>query len=263
VAACAKLPRRNWLSPPIASNSRTPRFCTTVSAWRDIAHLIMLMEEHIVPEQPGRALLSALLRLHDTSLQRIPLDPTLGDVYNSRESLLQQAVQGVAGWLHAGRPRREASNIAFLLAVRQRVLDLVGALASLSNALTDRASQHTDTIMPDYTYLQHAHPTSLAHYLLSFGYPIWRDFDRLQAAFGRVNRCPGGAGSINGSRLPLNRRRVADLLGFDGVVTNTRDAMWQADLPIEVIGAVVAAMINVDRLAEDLQIWCTREFKPG
>ncbi len=226
----------------------------------DIAHLLMLLEVGVVPREAGRPLLAALLELHDTPLDEIPLDVALGDVYNSREQLLKQRVPDVAGWLHAGRPRREASTIAYLIALRNRLLDLVAALAAYSRALTGRAGEHVDTIMPDYTYLQHAHPTTLAHYLLAFAYPVLRDFDRLLGLFRRVNTGPGGAGSINGSRLPLNRRRLAELLGFDGVTVNTRDAMWQADGPIEVSGAVVAALINVDRLAEDLQIWATREF---
>ena len=114
--------------------------------------------------------------------------------------------------------------------------------------------------MPDLTYLQHAQPTTLAHYLLGFVFPIGRDFERLRAGFGRVNRCSGGIGSVNGSGLPLDRGRLADLLGFEGVVTHARDAMWQADMPVELMAAVVAAAINVDRLCEDLQIWVTREF---
>ncbi len=226
----------------------------------DLAHVIMLVEVGVVPRDAGRSLLAALLELHDMPVDQVPLDASLGDVYNSRERLLGQRAPAVAGWLHAGRPRREASTIAYLIALRSRLLDLTAALVSYSRALTTQAGEHVDTIMPDYTYLQHAHPTTFAHYLLAFAYPVLRDFDRLLGVFRRVNSGPGGAGSINGSRLPLNRHRLAELLAFDGVTVNTRDAMWQADGPIEVSAALVAALINVDRLAEDLQIWTTREF---
>jgi argininosuccinate lyase len=114
--------------------------------------------------------------------------------------------------------------------------------------------------MPDYTYLQHAQPTTLAHYLLSFVYPLLRDLDRLQGCFLRTNRSPAGIGSINGSRLPVDRRRLAELLGFDGVIVNTRDAMWQVDGPVEITAMVTALLLHLDRLAEDLQIWNTAEF---
>ena len=124
----------------------------------------------------------------------------------------------------------------------------------------DLAEKHINTIMPDFTYLQHAQPTTLAHYLLSFVFPILRDFERLQACFRRVNMCSGGIGSVNGSRLPLDRQRLAELLGFAGTITHTRDAMWQADMPVEIMADVVASVINIDRLGEDLQVWVTQEF---
>jgi argininosuccinate lyase len=114
--------------------------------------------------------------------------------------------------------------------------------------------------MPDYTYLQQAQPTTLGHYLLGFVYPMLRDAERLRACFQRINLSPGGIASVNGSRLPLDRNRLADLLGFDGIVLHSRDAMWQADTPIEITSAATALLVNLDRLAEDLQVWSTREF---
>ena len=87
-----------------------------------------------------------------------------------------------------------------------------------------------------------------------------RDVERIEACFRRTNVSPGGVGSINGSRLPLDRGRLMELLGFQGMIANTRDAMWQADGPIEVMAAIVALLVNVDRLAEDLMIWATQEF---
>jgi argininosuccinate lyase len=82
----------------------------------------------------------------------------------------------------------------------------------------------------------------------------------LRGAFERANLSPAGSGSTNGSRLPLDRPRLAQLLGFDGLALHTRDAMWQPDGPIEVLAAVVALLANTDRLAEDLQLWATVEF---
>lgn len=226
----------------------------------DLAHSIMLIETGIVPREGGRELLALLLAMHTIPVDDFPLDPALGDVYNSREHYINQRAPAAGGWLHAGRPRREAATIAYRLAVRRRLLTIVQDLCHLARATVDQAEAHIATVMPDYTYLQHAQPTSLAHYLLSFVFPMTRDLDRLRTCFARTNVSPGGAGSINGSRLPLDRQRVAELLGFDGVIHNTRDAMWQADGPIEILATIVALLVNLDRLAEDLQIWVTREF---
>jgi argininosuccinate lyase len=140
------------------------------------------------------------------------------------------------------------------------MLNLLAALVGLAEAVANRAEEHLGTLMPDYTYLQQAQPTTLGHYLLGFVYPMLRDSERLRASFGRINHCPGGIGSVNGSRLSLHRGRMAELLGFDGVIHHTRDAMWQADTPIDVAAAAVMLLVNVDRLAEDLQVWVTQEF---
>lgn len=226
----------------------------------DLAHSIMLLEVGVMPQGAGRRLLALLLELHELPLDRFPMDPVRGDVYTNRERWLAERDREAAGWLSAGRARREATTTAYHLAVRNRLLALVEAMAACLRALLAQAEAHMTTVMPDYTYLQPAQPTTLAHYLLGFAYPGLRDLERLRAAFGRINRSPAGGGSTNGSRLPLDRKRLVDLLGFDGIVHHPRDAMWQADGPVEVTATVVALLLNLDRLAEDLQIWCTREF---
>jgi argininosuccinate lyase len=226
----------------------------------DIAHVIMLMERGIVPWDAGRELLAVLVEAHNIPAAEFTLDPALGDVYKSRERYIEEQSPSAGGWLGAGRARREVTNIGYRLAVRWRLLFLLESLGQLAGVVVSRAREHSGTLMPDYTYLQQAQPTTLGHYLLGFVYPMLRDADRLRGCYRRINLSPGGISSVNGSRLPLDRQRLADLLGFDGVIHHTRDAMWQADTPIEITSAVVALLVNLDRLAEDLQVWATREF---
>ena len=123
--------------------------------------------------------------------------------------------------------------------MRSRLLSLSYATEKWLRRCIDRAEEHRATLFPDYTYLQPAQPTTFGHYLLSFIYPGLRDLTRMRAAFEHVNQSPAGSGSVNGSRLPLDRAGLAELLGFDAVIPHTRDAMWQADGPIE-IGALTA-----------------------
>jgi argininosuccinate lyase len=226
----------------------------------DLAHAVMLIETGLIPPAAGAGLLAALLELHAIPPAEFPFDPAQGDAYNNREYMLRQKAPETAGWLQAGRARREVSTIGYLLVVRERWLGLVGDLLDLMTTLLDLAGSHLQTLMPDYTYLQTAHPTSLAHYLLTFVQPMTRDLARLQAVFERTNLSPAGAGSTNGSRLPLDRERLAELLGFDGLVLHARDAMWQPDGPIEALASLAAMLANADRLAEDLQLWATAEF---
>jgi argininosuccinate lyase len=225
----------------------------------DLAHLVMLVEEKVIPREAGGQLLHALLAAHPRPPIDFAHDPATGDLYSNREAYLLMSTPHV-GYLSAGRPRREAITIAFRMAVRSRLLKLARALARCANGAAELAEVHKATLFPDYTYLQTAQPTTFGHYLLTFVFPMLRDLERLQTQYAHINVSPAGSGSVNGSRLPLNRARLAQLLGFDSLILHTRDAMWQADGPIEVSALLATTMINFDRLAEDLQIFATQEF---
>lgn len=114
--------------------------------------------------------------------------------------------------------------------------------------------------MPDQTYLQQAQPSTFGHYVLTFAYPALREANRLWSEQEWVNRSPGGAGCVNGSRLHISRTRTAELLGFDGVIEHTRDAMWQTDGLVTLLATAADLVSNLSKLAEDLEIWDSREF---
>ncbi len=179
---------------------------------------------------------------------------------NVREKALQERIGDAAGWLNAGRPRREAGRIAFRIALRARLLDLAQAIARFASALTENAARERDTPMPDYTYLQAAQPTTAGHWLLSHAYPALRDLDRVLADFAATNRSPAGAGGVNGSRFPLDRERLARLLGFAGPIPHTRDAMWQADGFADTAWHAALAATTASRFAEDVEIFGSDEF---
>jgi argininosuccinate lyase len=224
----------------------------------DVAHIIHVAEQNVMPREIARTLLAALLELNQDA--NFVYDPQHGDAFTNREHWLRAHAPAVAGYLATGRARREATTVAFRLRVRRDLLVLMRALGDAQQAMLDLAARHVTTVMPDYTYLQQAHPTTFAHYLLTFVYPLRRDFVRLRDTFVLINQSPAGIGSTNGSRLPLARERMAALLGFAGVIKHTRDAMWQVDAPLQVVSAAATLMLHLDKLAEDLQIFNTTEF---
>lgn len=224
----------------------------------DLAHTLVLIENNIMPVQDGQALLAALLQLRQCPADFQP-QAAHGDIYTNREVWLTSHASA-AGWLGTGRARREAITTAYIIKQRELVLDLIDALHGYLETLIARSEQGKALLMSDYTYLQSAQPTSFGHYLLGFAFPALRDLDRLQALYARLNLSPAGCGSNNGSRIPQSRQRLAELLGFDGLVTHARDAMWQADLPIETAAVLSTITVNLDRLAEDIQILATDEF---
>ena len=251
-------------------------------ALADLAHILALLDQGLIASEPALELLAALLELRDSGGGRelrgtaapltddasaavlegdgIRLDPALGDLVMNREAWLRGRIGRTAGYLLVGRPRREAVTVGFHLAVRARVLALVAALEELQRTLVDLAADHLRTLAVDYTYWQPAQPTTLAHALLGYAYPLGRDVERLQAAFGRANASPAGAGCTNGTAIPLDRSAIARQLGFDSVVVHTRDANWQADLAFELAAIAASVSLSLDRLAEDLITWGTREF---
>lgn len=226
----------------------------------DIAHVIELHEYGVIPEEPARRLLALLLEAFETPADRFPYDPAYGEVYNSRERYFADRLGDAAGWMHAGRPRREAVRVALRLHLRSALADLVQACADLAEALARLAEAHRETWMADQTYLQHAQPSTFGHYILSFADPVLRDGRRLLDALSWTNASPCGAGCVNGSRLLQDRSMAADLLGFASVIDHTRDAMWQVDGFIEMMSASASLLITQSKLAEDLEIWASNEF---
>ena len=151
----------------------------------DLAHVIDLGGD---PRRGSPACCSG--RCSSCSTSRRAIDARYGDLANVRERLLEQRIGTAAGWLNAGRPRREAGRIAFRLALRTRVLELAAASLASPTALVALAARERDTLMPDYTYLQVAQPTTAGHWMLSFAYPALRDLERLRRDFAWVDRSP-------------------------------------------------------------------------
>jgi argininosuccinate lyase len=226
----------------------------------DLAHAVELADRAVVPPPAARSLVGALLDLAALPVEAAGYDPAHGELYASRERLLEASIGADAGWLRAGRTRREAVRTAFRIRLRAQVLDLVDAAAALATTLADRAEEHVDTLMPDYTYLQQAQPTTFGHYLLSFADPVLRDAGRLLAEYGHVNASPAGSGAANGSRIVDDRPGSARTLGFDRAVEHTRDAMWQVDPFLHVLTAAASLLVTQDKLAEDLEIFASAEF---
>lgn len=229
-------------------------------SYADLAHVLMLIEAGVVPAAPGRALLAALVELHDAGLAALRLDAKWGDLYNNRDAELQRRVPEAAGWLHAGRARREALTLGWLIHQRVALAAVRRDLAALLGGLADLGERHAADVMPDFTYLQHAQPTTLGHFLLGFAEPLRRDGQRLAHEAALLDQSPAGAASTNGARLPLDRERMRDLLGFAAVTLHARDAMWRPDVAINLMGVLVSVATGVARLAEELQLWTTDEF---
>ncbi|GAB2695171.1 lyase family protein [Kitasatospora kifunensis] len=226
----------------------------------DLVHLLTLHEMGVVPDAAASELACEILQITQTPASAFPYAPVYGDAYNSRERELERRLGPTAGWLHTSRTRREAGRIAFRLALRDQLLDLHEAVAGFVVALSRQACAHADTVWADNTYLQPAQPSTFGHYLGGFGEEVSRHLDRLESAYALADRSPAGVGGVGGPRLPFERERLADRLGFASVGAHTRDAMWAIDGVTDAALAAVHSAITADRLAEDLEIFTSPGF---
>jgi argininosuccinate lyase len=227
----------------------------------DIAHAVALSEGGALPAETARALLGGLLELHAIPAAEFPWDPALGDAFNSREAELVRRIGGdAAGWLSAGRPRREAFRVALRASSRRGAAELVSALADGAGALARQARELRDALAADYTYLQAAQPTTAGHLLLAYAYPALRDAERLRHAHRELSRSVAGAGGSAGSRWPLDRSLLAELLGCDGLVQHAKDAAWQWDVYAELLATLAIATTHLSQLAQDFEIYASHEF---
>ena len=243
-----------------AESAHGPRLAHGLSL-ADLAHAVALVEGGDVGGDDGRALLRGLLELHAIPGDEFPWDPSLGDAFNAREAELERRVgRSAAGWLSAGRPRREAFRVGLRLTARSSVRELHDAFLGQVEALARHAGAMRTALATDYTYLQPAQPTTIGHLLLAYAYPALRDAERARRSHAALGESVAGAGGSAGSRWALDRARLAELLGCDGLVEHAKDAAWQADVYVELLAALAIAATHQSQLGQDFEIYASQEF---
>jgi argininosuccinate lyase len=243
-----------------AESAHGPRLAHGLSL-ADLAHAVALVEGGDLAGDDASGLLRGLLELHEIPGDEFPWDPSLGDAFNAREAELERRVgRSAAGWLSAGRPRREAFRVALRLTARSGSRELHDALVDQVAALARHARETRTALATDYTYLQPAQPTTVGHLLLAYAYPALRDADRARASYGVLAASVAGAGGSAGSRWSIDRERLAELLGSDELVEHAKDAAWQADVYLELLATLAIAATHQSQLGQDFEIYASQEF---
>ena len=225
----------------------------------DLAHTVMLREQGIISKEDGSKILGGLLRIRDEGMEK--LDFSYEDIHISLESrLIDMVGEDVGGRMHSGRSRNDEVATCIRLALREDLAGLLEEIYALRSTLLILAEKHINTLMPGFTHLQHAQPTTFAHHLCAHEAALGRDFDRTLDAFSRVNLCPLGAAAFASTGFNLNRKRTQELLGFEGLLENSMDAVSSRDFLIECASVFTNLMINLSRMAEELVIWSSSEF---
>lgn len=220
----------------------------------------MIVEQGIISAQQGARLLATLSKLEQFGVDSLELDPHNGSMlFQIERFLIAELGEDLGGRLHIGRSRLDQGPTVRRLFKRNMLLAVLDGIVGLREALIYKAAANAAVVMPGYTCLQHAHPAIFGHYLLSFVSKLEDDFDRLVSAYGRLNLSPLGGAGLSGTSWPIDRKRTAALLGFDGVVKNAK-LVREAYYAAEVASGLAMLMSTLNDLATDLHIWSSYEF---
>ena len=221
----------------------------------DRAHVVMLAEQGIIDDSTAGDILSALDAVETAGHAELPDGE---DVHEAIESAVIDRIGQSGGKMHTARSRNDEVAACIRYRLREDVLELVETLVGARNQLIDVAHEELTTVMPGYTHLQPAQPTTVAHWLLSYEQALQRDTERLLDAYDRFNQNPLGAAAFAGTPFDIDRDRTAELLGFDSVAENSMDASATRDFLVEVTSAVAGLATTLSSLAEDVVVMASK-----
>ncbi|MFB6107233.1 MAG: argininosuccinate lyase [Haloplanus sp.] len=221
----------------------------------DRAHVVMLAEQGVVGDDEAGAILAALDEIAEAGHGALPDGE---DVHEAIEAAVIDRVGPEGGKMHTARSRNDEVATCIRYRLREDLLSAAEATLALRESLAATAADHTDAVMPGYTHLQPAQPTTVAHWLLSYERAVARDTARLLDAYDRTNASPLGAAAFAGTTFDVDRERTADLLGFEGVLANSMDAVSTRDFLVESLGALATLAVTCSGLAEDVVVFANR-----
>jgi argininosuccinate lyase len=184
----------------------------------------------------------------------------LEDVHLNIEKRLTALIGDAGKRLHTARSRNDQVATDIRLYLRASIDEIVNLIRKMQQALLNLAEQHTETVMPGFTHLQVAQPVSFGHHLMAYYEMLCRDTERLLDCRKRVNKLPLGAAALAGTSYPIDRERVAQALGFDGICLNSLDAVSDRDFAVEFCACAALIMTHLSRFSEELIIWMSPAF---
>jgi len=226
-----------------------------------LAHAEMLAKQNIISAadladiQKGMAQIKGEIEAGQFEWQL-----ALEDVHLNIEARLTALIGDAGKRLHTGRSRNDQVATDLRLWLRSNIDEIQVSLTALRSALLNLAETHAATIMPGHTHLQVAQPITFGHHLMAYFEMFSRDASRLADCRKRMNRLPLGAAALAGTSYPIDRDWVAQKLGFDGICTNSLDAVSDRDFAIEFCAFSATLMMHISRLSEELILWLSPRF---
>ncbi len=226
-----------------------------------IAHAQMLAKQGIIERREADILCDELAQiLDDITTGKLPIDMEAEDIHMFVEEVLTSRVGDVGKKLHTARSRNDQVALDLRMYLMNRVEELSEDITKLILALTDKADEYKEAIMPGYTHLQRAQPIMFGHHLMAYAMMLLRDLDRLADCKKRMNISPIGCCALAGTTYDTDRYFEAEQLGFDGIAMNSLDGVSDRDYVIELLSALSILMMHLSRLSEEIILWSSWEF---
>ena len=227
-----------------------------------MAHAAMLGKQGIIEEHEAEKIIDGLKAiLEDIKAERVELTTDNEDIHMNVESLLTGRLGETGKRLHTARSRNDQVAVDFRLFVKREIPTIIRMCLDLEKVLVKKAQANLETVMPGYTHLQRAQPTTFAHYMMAYANMFRRDVTRLEDCLERMDECPLGAGALATSTYPVDRFQTAAALGFQKPTDNSMDSVSDRDFAIEFLSACSILMMHLSRFSEEIILWCSWEFK--
>ena len=227
-----------------------------------MVHAAMLAKQGIITETDADALIAGLEDiLQDIDSGKLAIDMTCEDIHMFVEQVLTQRIGDVGKKLHTARSRNDQVALDIRLHLREEIDNITALTKELIAAVTAKAEEYADTIMPGYTHLQRAQPITFGHHLMAYAMMLLRDVDRLADCRRRMNLSPIGCCALAGTTYNTDRYYEAEKLGFDGICLNSLDGVSDRDFCAELMSAISILMVHLSRFSEEIILWSSWEFK--
>ena len=248
----------NELNASISFDQRLYREDITGS----MAHAKMLGDCGIISREDAAAIIGGLQSiLADIEAGKVELTADNEDIHMNVEALLTARIGDAGKRLHTARSRNDQVALDFRMYVREQIPVIVDQLLELETVLCRQAKQYQTAVMPGYTHLQRAQPISFAQHLMAYASMFRRDVTRLEDCAARLDECPLGSGALAGTTYPIDRWETAQALGFAAPMSNSLDGVSDRDYALELLSGLSILMMHLSRLAEEVILWCSWEFK--
>ncbi|MDA8586851.1 argininosuccinate lyase [Rhodobacteraceae bacterium] len=224
------------------------------------AHLVMLVETGILTGADGRKIAQALQAIDaETDMATLTYTGEHEDYFFYVEAELRRRLGDLGGALHTARSRNDMDHTLFKMALRTRAEVMLAQITKLTEVLIAKAREEAATLIVAYTHGQPAQPTTFGHYLGAMIEVLNRDAQRLSAAIENLGHCPMGAAAITTSGFPIDRTRMADLLGFNGPLVNSYGCIASVDYVTGLYSAIKLVFLHLGRVVQDLAFWSSFE----